>query len=208
MKILWRLQRGLLLLLSSMRFLYLGRTIRGLNENYSGPMSKRLGREFYQQDVLEVAPGLLGQHLVRVFPDGSWSRYVITETEAYRGSEDKACHASKGRTPRTEVMFREGGHLYMYFIYGMYWMMNVVTSREDIPQAVLFRGVRDASGPGRLTRLLQVNRDFYGEDLVHSHRIWIEESGIRPSIETTPRIGIDYAGDPWKDKPWRFLMNL
>jgi DNA-3-methyladenine glycosylase len=171
-------------------------------------MGKRLDRSFYNRDVLEVAPQLLGQHLVRIGADGRRCSYLITETEAYRGAEDLACHASKGRTPRTEVMFGEGGHLYMYLIYGMYWMMNVVTGEKDVPQAVLFRGLKEASGPGRLTRLVGVDRDFYGEDLVRSGRIWIEESGIRPAYETGPRIGIDYAGEPWKELPWRFLINL
>jgi len=158
--------------------------------------------------VLEVAPGLLGKRLVRAGPDGSNSLFTITETEAYRGGEDLACHASKGRTPRTEAMFGEGGHLYMYLIYGMYWMMNVVTAGEDIPQAVLIRGLREASGPGRLTRLIGVDRTFYGEDLVTSRRIWIEGDGSSPPYTTGPRVGIEYAGDPWKDMPWRFIMNL
>ena len=171
-------------------------------------MTKRLDRAFYSRDVLEVAPQLLGLHLVKANADGSLSSYVITETEAYRGGEDLACHASKGRTPRTEVMFGEGGHLYMYLIYGMYWMMNVVTGPEGVPQAVLFRGLREASGPGRLTRLLGVDRSFYGVDLVSSGQIWIEESGISPAYTTGPRVGVDYAGEPWKDMPWRFLMNL
>ena len=171
-------------------------------------MAKRFNREFYNRDVLEVAPQLLGQHLVKTNADGSLSSYVITETEAYRGGEDLACHASKGMTPRTRVMFGEGGHLYMYLIYGMYWMMNVVTGQEGLPQAVLFRGLREASGPGRLTRLLGVDKDFYGEDLVNSGRIWIEESGPTPAYTTGPRVGVEYAGEPWKDMPWRFLINL
>ena len=171
-------------------------------------MSKRLDRSFYSRDVLEVAPELLGQHLVKVASDGTRFSYVISETEAYRGGEDLACHASKGRTPRTEVMFGEGGHLYMYLIYGMYWMMNVVCGPEDVPQAVLFRGLREVSGPGRLTRLLELDRAFYGEDLVGSARIWIEYSGPPPSYTTGPRVGIDYAGLPWKNMPWRFLLNL
>ena len=171
-------------------------------------MGRRLDRAFYSRDVLEVAPQLLGQHLVRIGPDGEKSSFVITETEAYRGGEDLACHASKGMTPRTEVMFGEGGHLYMYLIYGMYWMMNVVCGDEGVPQAVLFRGLREASGPGRLTRLVGVNRAFYGEDLVSSERIWIEASDSLPAYSTGPRVGIDYAGDPWKNMPWRLLMNL
>jgi len=171
-------------------------------------MSERLLRDFYSRDVLEVAPQLLGQHLVKVSPEGIKTSYVITETEAYRGGEDMACHASKGKTPRTEVMFGEGGHLYMYLIYGMYWMMNVVCGDVDVPQAVLFRGLREVSGPGRLSRLVGVDRSFYGEDLVSSDRIWIEEIGPTPAYSTGPRVGIDYAGEPWKNMPWRFLMNL
>lgn len=171
-------------------------------------MNTRLQRAFYTRDVLEVAPELLGQRLVRMGADGKLSTYLITETEAYRGGEDLACHASKGRTPRTEVMFGEGGHLYMYLIYGMYWMMNVVTGAEGVPQAVLFRGLREASGPGRLSRLIGVDRSFYGEDLVSSERIWIESTGLRPDYSTGPRVGIEYAGQPWKDMPWRYLMNL
>jgi len=169
-------------------------------------MAKRLQRAFYQRDVLEVAPQLLGQHLVRVGPEGTRATYLITETEAYRGEEDLACHASKGRTPRTEVMFGEGGHLYMYLIYGMYWMMNVVTGAPETPQAVLFRGLREADGPGKLSRLVGVDRGFYGEDLVSSDRIWIEETNTRPEYSAGPRVGINYAADPWKSKPWRFLM--
>ena len=151
---------------------------------------------------------LLGQHLVRRGPKGRSSTYVITETEAYRGEEDLACHASKGRTPRTEVMYGEGGQLYMYLIYGMYWMMNVVCGKVGTPQAVLFRGIREADGPGKLTRLLELDRSFYGEDLVCSERIWIEESGVRAPYSTAPRVGIDYAAEPWKSKAWRFLMIL
>jgi DNA-3-methyladenine glycosylase len=171
-------------------------------------MHERLEREFYRRDVLEVAPGLLGKRLVTLGPDGEKSMYTITETEAYRGGEDRACHASKGRTPRTEVMFRDGGFVYMYLIYGMYWMMNVVTASEGVPQAALIRGLREASGPGRLTRLIGVDNGYYGEDLVTSRRMWIEESGTSPGFTTGPRVGVDYAGEPWKDMPWRFLINL
>lgn len=171
-------------------------------------MAKRLPRSFFQRDVLEVAPALLGQHLIRVGTDGLRSSYTITEVEAYRGTADQACHANKGRTARTEVMFGEGGHLYMYLIYGMYWMMNVVTAPAGTPQAVLFRGIREADGPGKLTRLLELDREFYGEDLVSSKRIWIEDIGASPEYIVTPRVGIDYAAEPWKSKDWRFLMIL
>ena len=171
-------------------------------------MRERLDRKFYRRDVLEVAPGLLGKRLVKVGPDGGKSIYTITETEAYRGGEDRACHASRGRTLRTEVMYRDGGFVYMYLIYGMYWMMNVVTANEGVPQAVLIRGLREAGGPGRLTKLIGVDKGYYGEDLVTSRRMWIEESGTSPDFTTGPRVGVDYAGEPWKDMPWRFIIIL
>jgi len=171
-------------------------------------MYPKLDREFYRRDVLEVAPDLLGKLFVIPGSNGAGSIYTITETEAYRGGEDLACHASKGYTPRTEVMFGDGGHLYIYLIYGMHWMLNVVTSIPGTPQAVLIRGLREASGPGRLTRLLGVDKTYNGLDLVNSDRIAIEDRGVVPSYTTGPRVGIDYAGEPWRSKPWRFIMNL
>lgn len=171
-------------------------------------MHARLDRAFFRRDVLEVAPELLGKLLVMLDGEGNKSAYTITETEAYRGGDDRACHASKGRTKRTEVMFGDGGHIYMYLVYGMHWMINVVTSVKDIPQAVLIRGLHEASGPGRLTRLIGVDKSYNGEDLVKPGRIWIEETGIIPSHTAGPRVGIDYAGEPWKSMPWRFVLNL
>jgi DNA-3-methyladenine glycosylase len=171
----------------------------------TGTAGPRLQREFYTRDVLEVAPELLGKYLVFRSPDNSVRRYCITEVEAYRGEEDRACHAWRGRTARTGVMYKHGGLVYMYFIYGMYWMLNIVTEKENIPQAVLIRGIEGFNGPGKITRELGIDRSFYGEDLTSSQRIWIEESGLHPAIKTSPRIGVDYAGE-WKDKPWRFFI--
>ena len=171
-------------------------------------MQGRLDRDFFRRDVLEVAPDLLGKHLVMKDVKKGKSIYTITETEAYRGGEDLACHASKGRTGRTEVMFGDGGHVYMYLIYGIHWMLNVVSSHVDNPQAVLIRGLREANGPGRLTRLLGLDKQFNGEDLVYSERIMIEESLIAPSYTSGPRVGINYAAEPWKSMPWRFVMKL
>ncbi len=168
--------------------------------------AERTGRDFFIRDVLEVAPDLLGKALTVRFGDGGIRKFIITETEAYRGQEDRACHASKGRTRRTEIMFHEGGRLYVYFVYGMYWMLNIVTAEEDNPQAVLIRGLENYPGPGRVTRALGINRSFYGEDLVTSERIWIEDNGIVPAYKTGPRIGIDYAGETWKNKPWRYYL--
>lgn len=166
----------------------------------------RLSREFFIRDVLYVAPDLIGKSLVVRLPDGTTGRYMVTEVEAYRGSEDKACHACRGRTARTEIMFHEGGRLYMYFIYGMYWMMNVVTGQENNPQAVLIRGVENIPGPGKLTRSLGIDRSFYGEDLVISERIWFENNGFIPIVKSGRRIGIEYAGEFWKSKPWRYYI--
>ena len=169
--------------------------------------SSRLDRAFYIRDVLEVAPDLIGKDLVITGTDGSVSKFEIIETEAYRGKEDIACHASKGKTVRTEVMYRDGGRIYMYFIYGMYWMLNVVAGKEDNPQAVLIRAVDGYDGPGKLTRGLNIGRDFYGEDLTVSERIWIENRNRKISITTSPRIGIDYAREPWKSLPWRYIKD-
>jgi DNA-3-methyladenine glycosylase len=167
----------------------------------------RLNSEFFLRDVLEVAPALLGKILVRKFDDGILRRYSITETEAYRGMEDLACHASKGRTSRNEVMFREGGVVYVYFIYGMYWMLNVVTGREGDPSAVLIRGLDDISGPGRVGKILHLDRSFYSEDLFVSQRIWIEQNDQPFPFTVSPRIGISYAGEPWVSKPWRYTLK-
>jgi DNA-3-methyladenine glycosylase len=168
--------------------------------------AKKLSREFYIRDVLEVAPDLIGKNLVIRRDDDTFGKYMVTEVEAYRGSEDRACHAFRGRTSRTEIMFHEGGKLYIYLIYGMYWMLNIVTSTENNPQAVLIRGVERLPGPGKLTKSLGIDKSFYGEDLTISRRIWFEESGFAPLVKTAPRIGIDYAGDEWKSKPWRYYL--
>ncbi len=163
----------------------------------------RLNKEFYTLDAVEMAQKLLGKTLVRVFDDGRIKYYRITATEAYCGGDDKACHASKGRTKRTEVMFHEGGKVYVYLIYGMYWMLNVVAGVEGFPQAVLICGINEIKGSGRVGRELKMDNTFYGENLMTSGRIWIEESPDSPRFIAIPRIGVDYAGE-WKDKLWRF----
>jgi DNA-3-methyladenine glycosylase len=169
---------------------------------------EKLTRDFYIRDVLEVAPELPGKKLVLKLPDGSFGRFTITEVEAYRGCEDRACHASKGRTPRTEIMYHEGGRLYIYFIYGMYWMLNIVTGKKDEPQAVLIRGIDDYPGPGILTRSLGIDKSFYGEDLHSSERIWLEDYGKMYEVQTSPRIGVDYAGEYWRARPWRYYIKI
>ncbi len=166
---------------------------------------KRLKRSFFERDVLHVSPELLGKYLVRN-DYGQVERYLITEVEAYRGTEDLACHASRGRTARTEIMYASGGFIYVYLIYGMYWMLNFVTGKKDDPQAALIRGVEGISGPGRLTKQLNINNSFYGESIIASDRLWLEESSDQKvQYKTLPRIGVDYSGDIWKNKPWRFI---
>jgi DNA-3-methyladenine glycosylase len=167
---------------------------------------RRLERDFFIRDVLAVAPELTGKTMVIRLPAGSYGRFMVTEVEAYRGSEDKACHAFRGRTPRTEIMFHEGGRLYIYLIYGMYWMLNIVTGIENDPQAILIRGVENHTGPGKLTKSLGIDKSYYGEDLVISERIWLEDAGVNPSVKTGTRIGIEYAGEYWKSRPWRYYL--
>jgi DNA-3-methyladenine glycosylase len=169
-------------------------------------MEKRLDRKFFLKDVLETAPGLLGKTLVRVYPDGRKEKYIITETEAYRGEEDKACHASKGRTGRTEIMYQTGGHIYVYLIYGMYWMLNFVTGPDNFPQAVLIRCIKGFDGPGKLTKQLAIDKSFNGENLNTSDRIYICDGPNNISFKTETRVGIGYAGEEWINKPWRFIL--
>jgi DNA-3-methyladenine glycosylase len=171
-------------------------------------MKKKLDRSFFLRDVLNVAPDLVGKILTLRTANDTLNRYLITETEAYRGEADLACHACRGRTPRTEIMYHEGGKIYVYFVYGMYWMLNFVTGNREEPQAALIRGIEGFNGPGKLTRALGIDRSYYGEDLTTSNRIWVEESGLRPEIRTGKRIGIEYAGSIWKEKPWRFYMKI
>jgi len=177
-----------------------------MHNKRTADMNTRIKATFFQRDVLEVAPELLGKILVRRYNNQEVQRYRITEVEAYRGNEDLACHANKGRTPRTEIMFHPGGRVYVYLIYGMYWMLNFVTGNTDA-SAVLIRGLENISGPGRVGKALKLDKSFYGENLEVSNRIWLEDSAEKTSYISTPRVGIDYAGEPWVNKPWRFVAQ-
>lgn len=167
----------------------------------------RLTQEFFRNDVLKVAPGLLGKFLVRKFNNDQIIRYMISEVEAYSGDGDLACHASKGQTSRTEVMFREGGLVYVYLVYGIHWLLNIVTGKEGDASAILIRGLEGVPGPGRVGKILQLDKSFYGEDLSTSNRIWIEDNDNLITYRAAPRIGIDYAGEPWISKHWRFFIT-
>ena len=182
--------------------------IEGSGSNSSRHAPSRLGQGFFRRDVLEVAPDLPGKLLVRQFSDGRRISGRIIEVEAYRGTEDLACHASSGKTKRTEVMYGPGGYVYVYLIYGMYWMLNFVTGEQGIPQAVLIRGVDAIVGPGRLSRQFDIGKDFYGESLVSSDRLWVENHPGAVKVKAGLRIGIEYAGEYWASRPWRFTTEL
>ncbi len=174
---------------------------------------KQLHQRFFSQDVLEVAPQLLGRTLCRRFDSGEVAQLTIIETEAYRGEEDLACHARFGRTKRSEALYGEAGTIYVYLIYGMYWLLNVVTGRVDEPQAVLIRGAVDiqtgqvCKGPGVLGRCLELDRSLYGQSVIDSETLWFERGvEVAPeNITATSRIGVAYAGE-WAHKPWRYCL--
>lgn len=165
--------------------------------------------DFFQRGVLQVAPELLGKILVRQSGD-SFVRLTVNEVEAYDGAFDLACHASKGRTKRTEVMFWPGGHFYVYLCYGMYWMLNVVCDSRDYPSAILIRGAGHLDGPGKLTRDLKIDGRFNGRLVGADCGLWFEEPEIpvRPlDIERTERVGVGYAGPVWSQKKYRFILS-
>jgi DNA-3-methyladenine glycosylase len=165
-------------------------------------------------DTARHARNLLGAWLCVRGADGLVRRARITETEAYHGPEDRACHASKGRTARTEVMFGPAGRWYVYFIYGMHEMLNLVTWPENWPAAVLIRGVEGVTGPGRVTKTLGIGRALNGTradvDGAAGAAAWIEtaaptDEAVREAdVLAGPRVGVDYAGPEWAAKPWRF----
>ena len=165
---------------------------------------RRLTTNDYAVDAVTAAKALVGAWLCRRLDDGTVVRRRITETEAYCGEEDTACHAHKGRTARTDVMYAPGGCAYIYLCYGMHEMLNVVTGPEGRPEAVLIRGVEGAEGPGRLTKLLKIDRSLNREDLVHSNRLWLESDGVRVKFAAAPRIGIAYASKRDQNRKWRF----
>lgn len=166
----------------------------------------RLGEEFFHRDCLLAAPELVGKVLVRSFGDGRQERLRILETEAYRGEEDTACHAHKGRTKRTEVLYREHGRIYVYLCYGIHWLLNFVTGEKDLPQAVLIRACVDAEGPGKLTKRLKVDGSFNDTSVYTQDRLWVEDDGKRYPLAYAPRVGIGYASQEDQDKLWRFKM--
>jgi len=188
-------------------------------------MPEPLPRSFYERPVIQVARSLLGMRLVRML-DGQRLAGVIVETEAYRGEEDLACHARAGRTPRTAIMYGPAGRAYVYFNYGMHWMLNCVCEQEGFPAAVLLRAIQPdegleviaarraarpaqewCNGPGKLCQALAIDRQHNGADLcTPDAALWIE-AGDPPAdeiIRSGPRVGIASTPEPWRSMPWRF----
>ncbi len=190
-------------------------------------MPELLRPSFFQREVLEVAPQLLGKRLVRCTNNIRVSGLII-ETEAYRGEEDQACHARVGLTPRTKVMYGPAGHAYVYFTYGMHWMLNCVCGEEGYPAAVLIRAIQPVegleliaqrrgkakesmwcNGPAKLTQALAIDGNLNGIDLcTRDSGLWIEDGDIiSPEvIKTAPRIGIQSVPEPWLSKLWNFSL--
>lgn len=164
----------------------------------------RLGREFFLRDALEVAPELVGKTLVSSLPGAQERRLVITETEVYRGVEDSACHAHRGRTKRTEMLYRPGGAVYVYLCYGIHWLINVITGPEDFPQGVLIRACEGFEGPGKLTKYLGITGAQNGIDICSSPLLRIEDEGRMVNITTDKRVGIAYAEEADRERLWRF----
>ena len=187
----------------------------------------RLNRKFYERDTLKVARALLGKKLVRQIKGGELSG-IIVETEAYCGEADTACHAHRGKTPRNTIMFGEPGHAYVYFTYGMHYMLNLVTEEEGNPCAVLIRAVLPltgiaqmearrkrkgddlTNGPAKLCQAFDIDKSLNGWDLTLGKELWVEDYKTIPagSILATPRIGIDYAMEQHRNARWRFLLAV
>ncbi len=185
----------------------------------------RLSRDFYLQSADFVAEQLLGCRLIRILTDGTILSGIICETEAYMGEADSACHTSVGKTPRNRIMFEQGGVAYVYFVYGLHNMLNVVTDDVEKGCAVLIRGVCPekggnvmlinrggriplSEGPARLTQAFQITREHNGLDLVTSEELFIAPGEIpeKSDIIRTPRIGIDYASSEDKTALLRFVL--
>ena len=163
---------------------------------------KPLSYEFYHRPCLEVARDLVGKILVH---NGKQLR--ISETEAYCGEQDTACHASKGRTRRTDVMYDDAGTVYIYLCYGMHWMLNIVTGEKDHPEAVLIRACQEASGPGRLTKSLGITGELNRSSVVSPGPLWIGDDGFSCTVVTDKRVGIGYASQEDQDRLWRFKLG-
>jgi len=171
-------------------------------------MAKILKPAFFNRPTLLVAQDLLGKFIVRRYLGKNIS-LMITEVEAYDGLEDKASHASRGQTERNKIMFGEPGYWYVYFTYGMHWMLNIVTGPKNYPAAILIRATDKVSGPARLTKFLNVDKKLNGKMSSRASGLWLEDRGVMISgkeIKKAPRVGVAYAGE-WAKKPYRFILK-
>lgn len=167
-------------------------------------------KELEKKRVVACARWLLGKYLVRRRPDGSVDAHLITEVEAYHGERDLACHARAGRTGRTEVLYAAAGVWYVYLCYGIHEMLNLVVGPAGWPAAVLIRGVAGLHGPGRVTKRLAIDRRLNRAPATPASGLWLEDRGVRvprASVTATARVGVDYAGEIWAKKPWRFVIT-
>ena len=162
----------------------------------------RLNYELFHRPFLEVARDLVGKVLVH-----NGRRLRISETEAYCGESDSACHAHKGRTKRTEVLYADAGTIYIYLCYGVHWLLNIITGDPEDPQGVLIRACVDAEGPGKLTKKLGITGALNRESAVTSEELWIEDDGLRCQVVTDKRVGIGYASQEDQDRLWRFKLK-
>jgi DNA-3-methyladenine glycosylase len=189
------------------------------------PRASRLPRQFFDRPAVQVARELLGARLVRLEGNTRLAG-IIVEAEAYCGEEDLACHARAGRTRRTEVMYGPAGVAYVYFTYGMHWMLNFVTGAEGRPEAVLIRAIRPTEGieiiaarrtprpegewtdgPAKLCRALGIDGSFNGADLADPDADLFVEAGelvLDEKVRIGPRVGLGATPEPWLSKPWRF----
>ena len=163
---------------------------------------ERLGYEFFHRPCPEVARELVGKVLVH-----GEKQLRISETECYCGENDTACHASRGRTKRTEVMYMEAGTVYVYLCYGMHWMLNIVTGEAGHPEAVLIRACVDAAGPGKLTKTLAITGEQNRSSVVSDENLWIGDDGFLCETVTDKRVGIGYASQEDQDRLWRFKLQ-
>ena len=164
---------------------------------------------FFERDSFQVAEEILGCALLRKLSDGDVIRSIITEVEVYDGFFDKASHAHRGLTKRNQVMFGPAGRAYIYLCYGIHWLFNITTRESGYPAALLIRSVIDCEGPGRLTRYFNINGEQNNQLLNKETGLWIEAdcNGCQKNFEKRPRVGINFAGKPWVDKPYRYCLN-
>ncbi len=190
--------------------------------------AKRLERDFFNRNTLQVTRELLGARLVRL-EQGARTAGIIVETEAYRGEDDLGCHAHVGYTPRTRVLYGPPGHAYVYFTYGNYWMLNFVAEREGFPAAILIRAILPTEGleriaarragrppkqwtdgPGKICIALAINKAQNEADLCAPQaELFVEYGDEIPDSDVTigPRVGLNNVPEPWKSIPWRFLAR-